>query len=518
MLRVHVLVAAVLVLSFTARARPEILFQEDFEDEALADRGFYDIRGLSGQSKGLLSVVGEPEVRPRTGKGCLRIHYPKGSTGGWASIRFKGVPEFYCRYYRLFPEGWEWPRGYGPHDTVTFAGSYGAPTDTDLSIYLDFWKSAETYVRVATARQKWGYGGYGQVLRKKGGVANRLAFNVARPDPVEPGKWHCVEYSARLSDPGKENGRIRLWVGGKLVSDLQGLPLVDENHAGILFDRWLLGPYFHNGSHKEQWNYLDALVISTEYIGTLEQAGNQPPRARFTYQRDWGSMTARFDASRSEDPDGEVVSYAWDFGDGNAGSGRTVEHTYRAPGDYPVTVTVTDAKGAKHTQGLAISVGPTVGSGNGLRAEYFDGEELRGRPTAVRVAGRIAFQRQGWNGRFLWGGVGDNKGDHYSCRWTGYLQPVTSEEYTLTYEVNDGGRVWFDGKLVIDAWGRAQSASAPVGKLEAGRKYPIRIEHHKGTQEATGDWKAKLYWETPSIRKQLVPATAFYLPDGFRSP
>jgi len=253
-----------ILMMMQASATPvEILIKEDFEDAAPKSRGWYDIARWG--SKKSLSIVGEPEVKPKTGKGCLKIRYAKGDTGGWMHIRFKDVPEVYCRYYRLFPKGWEWPKGYGPHDTIVFAGSYGAPTDTDLSVYLDFWKSADTFIRVATARQKWGYGGYGQVLRKHGGVANRVAYNVSKADKVELGKWHCVEYYAKLSDPGKENGRLKLWVNGKLVCDLGGLPLIDENHAGIFFNHWMLGPYFHNGSHKEQWNYLDSLVISTRY-------------------------------------------------------------------------------------------------------------------------------------------------------------------------------------------------------------------------------------------------------------
>ena len=499
-------------------ARGEILLQEDFEDANFPARGYDDIKDKTPSRDVLLSIAGPPEVQPRTGQHCLKISYPLGSTGGWLHTNFKNVPEFYCRYYRLFPEGWEWPQGYGPHDTTTFAGSHGAPTDTDLTIYLDFWKSAETYVRVATSRQKWGYGGYGEVLRKHGGVANRVAFNVAKPDLVQLGKWHCVEYSATLSDAGKSNGRLRLWVNGKLCSDMGGLPLVDEKHAGILFNSWLLGPYFHDGTKKAEWNYMDSLIIATQYIGTLEQAGNQPPRARFTSRRDWGSMTANFDASRSADPDGRLASYSWDFGDGATGSGKTASHEYAKPGDYTVTLTVADDKGQTHAQPLVITVGPTVGSGDGLEAEYFDGPDLAGDPIAVVVAKQIAFQRQGWDGRFLWGGVGDNQGDNYSCRWTGSLQPVTSEEYTLTYEVNDGGRVWFDGKLVIDAWDKPQTASAPLGKLEAGKKYPIRIEHHKGTFDATRDWKAKLSWETPTIAKQLIPPTAFYLTEGFVEP
>ena len=42
------------------------------------------------------------------------------------------------------------------------------------------------------------------------------------------------------------------------------------------------------------------------------------------------------------DPGGQVVSYAWDFGDGTTGSGSTPTHVYDAPSTYTVTLTVTD--------------------------------------------------------------------------------------------------------------------------------------------------------------------------------
>ena len=510
------MVPTVLLALLAGASAGETLVQEDFEDGRLKARGWYDIAKWGADRS--LSIAGEPEVKANTGAKCLKIRYAKGDTGGWMHVRFKNaVREVYCRYYRLFPKGWEWPRGYGPHDSIVFAGSYGAPTNTDLSVYLDFWKSGDTFVRVATARQKWGYGGYAQVLRKHGGVPNRLAFNVARPDKVVLGKWHCVEHYASLSDPGKENGRLMLWVNGRLVSDLGGLPLVDERHAGIRFNHWMLGPYFHGGSHKEQWNYLDSLVIATEYIGTLEQKGNQPPRARLVHSRDWGSMTARFDASRSADPDGRIAKHSWDFGDGQSSTGETVAHTYRRPGDHTVGLTVEDEKGQSHAASLAIRVGPAVGSGSGLKAEYFEGEELKGK-AIVRTERQIAFRRRGWAGRYLRGEVGDRNGDNYSCRWTGFLQPTHSEQHTLTFEVNDGGRVWLDAKLVIDAWDRPQTASARLGKLVAGRKYPLRVEHHKGTYKATRDFKARLLWQSPSTPKQLIPPEQFYLPEGFAEP
>ena len=45
---------------------------------------------------------------------------------------------------------------------------------------------------------------------------------------------------------------------------------------------------------------------------------------------------------KSTDNDGELVAYAWDFGDGAKGSGKVVEHAWSAPGLYKVRLAVTD--------------------------------------------------------------------------------------------------------------------------------------------------------------------------------
>ncbi|MCM8780109.1 MAG: PKD domain-containing protein, partial [Candidatus Omnitrophica bacterium] len=52
-----------------------------------------------------------------------------------------------------------------------------------------------------------------------------------------------------------------------------------------------------------------------------------------------------FDGTKSYDPDGKIVSYAWDFGDGKRASGEQVTHTYARTGKYTVTLTVTDDSG-----------------------------------------------------------------------------------------------------------------------------------------------------------------------------
>lgn len=86
---------------------------------------------------------------------------------------------------------------------------------------------------------------------------------------------------------------------------------------------------------------------------------NQAPVASFTFSPtnpDPGE-TVTFDASASTDPDGTIVSYTWDFGDGHTGSGVSVTHVYGADGTYTVTLKVTDDKGATASVSKPIQVG-----------------------------------------------------------------------------------------------------------------------------------------------------------------
>ena len=93
---------------------------------------------------------------------------------------------------------------------------------------------------------------------------------------------------------------------------------------------------------------------------------NERPTAAFTTDVTEGSapLEVRFDASSSNDSDGNIVSYAWNFGDGNTGSGQIVTHTYADPGSYTPSLTVTDDRGATHTAtGDAIAVFHPPGTG-----------------------------------------------------------------------------------------------------------------------------------------------------------
>lgn len=62
------------------------------------------------------------------------------------------------------------------------------------------------------------------------------------------------------------------------------------------------------------------------------------------------AVTVRFDGTGSTDPDGRIVGYTWAFQGGGSESGASVQHTFPAPGDYPMSLTVTDDRGGKSTE------------------------------------------------------------------------------------------------------------------------------------------------------------------------
>ncbi len=71
---------------------------------------------------------------------------------------------------------------------------------------------------------------------------------------------------------------------------------------------------------------------------------------------------AEFNASRSSDPDGDKLTYTWDFGDGTTTEGEVVNHSYSKGGSYNVNLTVDDNSGSscnKSSAGFVAQVNAT---------------------------------------------------------------------------------------------------------------------------------------------------------------
>ena len=97
----------------------------------------------------------------------------------------------------------------------------------------------------------------------------------------------------------------------------------------------------------------DANALATKRVAVAPMpAANQPPSAVLAPVPEGEvEQLLSFDASGSSDPDGDPLTYSWDFGDGMTAEFTfpRATHRYTAPGNYLVRVTVSDGKGGSDT-------------------------------------------------------------------------------------------------------------------------------------------------------------------------
>lgn len=181
----------------------------------------------------------------------------------------------------------------------------------------------------------------------------------------------------------------------------------------------------------------------------------------------------------SNDPDGTITSYAWNFGNGQNASGTTTQVSYTSAGTYTVTLTVTDNRGATGTATETIVVDPPLTVRDRVRLQLtgsvvygFDGPINGGNLSitsdqfgVTAVAGSATFGASGTVAvslnRFLWFNafvgtvnVSDSSGTGISTSTTVLFQPFSRpsstsvrgsagglnsqyQPYTLTFTIDD---------------------------------------------------------------------------------
>jgi PKD repeat protein len=85
-----------------------------------------------------------------------------------------------------------------------------------------------------------------------------------------------------------------------------------------------------------------------------------PPVASATSNVSQGQapLTINFDATKSTDPQGYALTYAWTFGDGSTATGATASHIFQNHGSYTATVAVNDGHNTTMGQPIIITVTP----------------------------------------------------------------------------------------------------------------------------------------------------------------
>ncbi len=141
--------------------------------------------------------------------------------------------------------------------------------------------------------------------------------------------------------------------------------------------------------------------------GSAETLPNTPPNLVIDVSKDPAAVgeSITFDASRSTDPDGQIVGYAWTFGDGGTGSGAVVSHAYARPGQFTVTLTATDNGGAQKSLSGTVTI--TGGGPCALTAMPATGTVAAGGQQTITVAFDAAGVAEGtYGGQVAIGGNG----------------------------------------------------------------------------------------------------------------
>src|SRR5262249_14192076 len=122
----------------------------------------------------------------------------------------------------------------------------------------------------------------------------------------------------------------------------------------------LIAPAIQN--HRSFASWADGVPARVRQIavGTTPQTYtamyvNRPPSVSVTATSGQAPFAVMFGAAAA-DPEGDTLSYQWDFGDGQTSVEVAPTHSYAAPGTYRATLTVADALGASSRATLIVRI------------------------------------------------------------------------------------------------------------------------------------------------------------------
>jgi len=161
---------------------------------------------------------------------------------------------------------------------------------------------------------------------------------------ISYGQWHMIVIQAH---PSQGNFKMFVDSGGGMI------PYNFKSSSGYTTIR--MGspatPQGNRDSGEARWD--DVAV----YGYLLPLPPNEAPTAVITGPSSGTTgQTLTFSGAGSSDPDGNIVSYSWNFGDGATATGVEVSHAWDENGAYTVALTVTDNDGATDVEQTTVSI------------------------------------------------------------------------------------------------------------------------------------------------------------------
>jgi outer membrane protein OmpA-like peptidoglycan-associated protein len=124
---------------------------------------------------------------------------------------------------------------------------------------------------------------------------------------------------------------------------------------------------------------------------------NRPPVARFTAPAEVeADSLVTFMAEGSSDPDGDSLTYRWDFGDGSTQSFTfpNATHRYTRAGNYPVRLTVDDGRGGSNTATGTVAVIRRIVMSEEKEQVLFDFDKADLKPAGQQIVAGVVKEMQ----------------------------------------------------------------------------------------------------------------------------
>jgi len=242
-----------------------------------------------------------------------------------------------------------------------------------------------------------------------------------------------------------------------------------------------------SGSHRVTLRVTDDKGATAEVTKTIGIGVRQTPQASFSFAPSQPSIVdeVRF-TDASTDPDGQVSSWSWEFGDGTTSAERSPTHTYAKRATFTVKLTVTDNDGLTGTKSQALTV---VNLPPEVSFTFEPQTPVVGQ--SVRFDGSASKDRDGTIQSCTWEFDGDSKAGATGAAVTYVFTSAGEHTVTLTMVDNDGATAQHPEPITV--------AAAPQGPPRFAQQWAVVI--------GVGDYEDPTI---PDLTYTEADAQAFY--------
>ncbi len=186
---------------------------------------------------------------------------------------------------------------------------------------------------------------------------------------------------------------------------------------------------------------------------TAPAAANRQPSVSLSFspsgQAVMGATNVTFTAAGS-DPDGDSLTYSWNFGDGTMGTGASASKVFNAAGSFSVSVTASDGRGGSGTASQAFTVRTLTGFWRGgqrglteaLDIDHLSGNRLTGKTTTGITACGGQLNGTVSNPRTVEVSIAFSGACNLGAEgYTGIVDP-SLQSMTGTYRIGNTTRTW----------------------------------------------------------------------------